>query len=56
MNTLLNHTMLTRKKSVTFCVVTFVINSAIVMAALNGLQHFKTNITLFKYGFYFIML
>ncbi|MBU3100603.1 MULTISPECIES: GGDEF domain-containing protein [Clostridium] len=55
LNTLLNHTMLTRKKSVTFCVVTFVINSAIVMAALNGLQHFKTNITLFKYGFYFIM-
>jgi len=55
LNTLLNHTMLTRKKSVTFCIVTFVINSAIVMGALIGLQHLITNPNIFKYVFYFVM-
>ena len=55
LNTLLNHTMLTRKRSVTFCIVTFVINSAIVVGALIGFQHLITDLTIFKYVFYFIM-
>lgn len=55
LNTLLNHTMLTREKSIAFCIVTFVINSAIVIAALIGLQHLTRNLNIIKYGFYFIM-
>lgn len=38
-----------------FCIVTFIINSAIVMAALIGLQHFIINRNIIKYVFYFIM-
>lgn len=55
LNTLSNHTMLTRKKSIAFCIVAFVINSAIVMGALIGLRHLITDLTIFKYVFYFIM-
>jgi diguanylate cyclase (GGDEF)-like protein len=55
LNTLLNHTMLTRKKTVAFCIVTFVINSAIVTGALIGFQHLITDHNIFKYVFYFIM-
>lgn len=55
LNTLLNHTMLTSKKSVPFCIVTFVINSTIVIGALIGLHYLVNNLTIIKYGFYFIM-
>lgn len=55
LNTLLNHTMLTRKKSVIFCLAAFVINSIIIMAAIIGVKQFITDIDIFKYIFCFIM-
>lgn len=55
LNTLLNHTMLTRKKSVIFCLVAFLINSVIVIVAIFGIKQLITNIAIFKYIFCFIM-
>ena len=55
LNTLVNHTMLTRKKSVVFCIVTFIINSAIVVGVLIVLQNLINDDTIFKYAFYMIM-
>lgn len=55
LNTLLNHTMLTRKKSVPFCIAAFVINSVIVMAAFIGLKQLITDLTVLKYVFCFTM-
>lgn len=55
LNTLLNHTMLTRKKSVRFCVFAFLINSVVVIAALVGINSFVTDIDVLKYIFCFVM-
>jgi len=55
LNTLLNHTMLTRKKSVIFCLVAFLINSVIVMAAVFVIKQLITDIAILKYIFCFIM-
>ena len=55
LNTLLNHTMLTRKKSVIFCLVAFLINSVIVMAAVFGANLLITDVVILKYIFCFIM-
>lgn len=55
LNTLLNHTMLTKKKSVAFCIVAFLINSAIVTVALIGLKQLITDLTIFKYLFCLVM-
>lgn len=55
LNTLLNHTMLTRKKSIVFCVVAFLINSVIVMAAVFGIKLFVKDIAIAKYLFCFVM-
>ena len=55
LNTLLNHTMLTRKKSVTICLAAFVINTVIVMAAIAGMKQLISDIDLFKYLFSFMM-
>ena len=55
LNTLVNHTMLTRKKSVAFCIVAFIINSAIVEGAVIVLRNFINDDTIFKYAFYMAM-
>lgn len=55
LNTLLNHTMLTRKKSVIFCTIAFIINSVIVIVALLGIKQLVTDVNTLKYIFCFIM-
>lgn len=55
LNTLVNHTMLTRKKSVLFCIVAFLINSVIEVVAIFGVKLLITNIDIAKYIFCFIM-
>ncbi len=55
LNTLLNHTMLTRKRSVVFCLFTFVINSVVVIAALLVANILVTDNNMMKYVFCFIM-
>lgn len=55
LNTLLNHTMLTRKKTFIFCLVAFLTNSVIVIAALFGMKQLITDISIGKYIFCFIM-
>ncbi len=51
----MNHTMLTRKKSFIFCIVAFLINSIVVMAAIFGVYKLMTDIVILKYIFCFIM-
>ena len=55
LNTLVNHTMLIRKKSIAFCIVAFIINSAIVAGTLIILHNFINNNTTFKYASYMVM-
>lgn len=55
LNTLLNHTMLTKKKSVIFCLVAFVINSVVVIVAIIGIKQLVTDIDIAKYIFCFVM-
>lgn len=55
LNTLLNHTMLTRKKSVHYCVAAFTLISVIVYGALFIIKQFVTDIDLFKYIFCWMM-
>lgn len=55
LNTLLNHTMLTSKKSIQFCVATFIANSLVVNIALVGAHYLFTDIRVMKYVFCFIM-
>lgn len=55
LNTLLNHTMLTRKKTVLFCVFAFLINSIVVIAVLTSISRVVTDIDTLKYIFCFIM-
>jgi hypothetical protein len=55
LNTLVNHTMLIRKKSVAFCIVAFIINSVIVDGALIVLHYYINDDTIFKYVFYAVM-
>ncbi len=55
LNTLLNHTMLTRKKSVFFCVVTFLLNTVVVTVAIVLTKVFVTDIAIYKYVFCLIM-
>ena len=55
LNTLLNHIMLTRKKSFIFCLVAFLINSVVVMVAVFCINKLITDIAILKYYFCFIM-
>ena len=55
LNTLLNHTMLTRKKSVFFCVVTFLLNTVVVTVAIVLTKVFVKDIEIYKYVFCLIM-
>ena len=55
LNTFVNHTMLTRRKSVVFCIVTFIINSVIVTGALIVFRNLINDDTIFKYAFYMVM-
>jgi len=55
LNTLLNHTMLTRKKSIAYCVGAFLLNTVIVTVALLGVERLITDIAIMKYIFCFVM-
>lgn len=55
LNTFMNHTMLTRRKSVVFCIVTFIINSVIVAGALIVFRNLINDDNIFKYAFYMVM-
>ena len=55
LNTLLNHTMLTRKKTVAFCLAAFLINSFVVIAAIIFCKLLISDMTIWKYIFCFIM-
>jgi|GEM_PF-1414735 len=55
LNTLLNHTMLTRKKSITYCMIVFILNSVIVIAALYVTAQFISDMGILKYIFCIIM-
>lgn len=55
LNTLLNHTMLTSKKSIRFCIATFIANSLVVNIALVGARYLFTDIRVMKYVFCVIM-
>lgn len=54
LNTLLNHRMLTRRKSFVFCIVAFILNSAVVMAAIIFTNTLITDTDISKYFFVFI--
>lgn len=54
-NTLVNHTMLTRKKSITYCIIAFLINSIIVIAVLVGVNQLVNDIGILKYLFCLVM-
>ncbi len=55
LNTLLNHTMLTRRKSVRYCAAAFTLNSVVVYVALFFIKQAVTDIDLFKYIFCWMM-
>ncbi|SEW13272.1 GGDEF domain-containing protein [[Clostridium] fimetarium] len=55
LNTLLNHTMLTRKKSLIFCHVLFLINSVIVIIAVFVTRQLINDMAIYKYIFCIIM-
>lgn len=52
-NILTNHTMLTRKKSVPYCIITYIINSILVIVFSLILKNAITNPTLYKFVLYF---
>jgi len=53
-NILLNHTVLTKKRSVVYCVISFIINTAILMFVAYVAKQSINNLTLNKYVFNFI--
>jgi len=55
LNTLVNHTMLTRRKSVFYCIVSFLMNSLVVLIAVIFVNQFITDIAIWKYIFCAIM-
>lgn len=54
LNTLTIHTLLTRKKSITYCLVAFIINTLIVLFAAFLVQENIQNPILLKYSFYLV--
>lgn len=52
LNILTNHTMLNRKKSISYCVIAFIINSILVIVCSLFFSAVITNPTIFKYVFY----
>ncbi len=52
LNILTNHTMLTRKKSISYCVIVFIINSILVIICSLLFKQVITNPTIYKFVFY----